>query len=214
MRDFFMNTFNSKKNKLFLMVALVAAMPLHGMESEVVEVVSTEQQSEQETANVWYENRSTQIAAAAVVCAVAAYAIAVRMNKLSSPVALLTALFAPKVVQAITKSPDKNVNVVDEKKKDLPVDESNADNKSDDKLLDQQPVIDGTQDGVKTADKPAEATDNSSLNKEPNGDTTFDVQENVALVLNQAKEFFNGAFARINMGKSVDTVSENALEIY
>ena len=100
-RGFSMNRMNRRTYALLLTVAVAATNAAYGMEVEMVETVSTEQQNEVAVCTAWYKTRQAKIAAAVATCALVGYAIAVRMDKVSSPAALLAGLFTKKSKQPI-----------------------------------------------------------------------------------------------------------------
>jgi hypothetical protein len=79
-----MNSFYKQMNTVLFCAAVATTASIHGMENEAV---SFEQQTEMVPA-IWYKKRSAQVAAIAMTTAVVAYAFAVRMDKVSSPVVL------------------------------------------------------------------------------------------------------------------------------
>lgn len=89
-----MNGLMRQMNALIMCAMVVTVVPAYSMENEV-EVV------EQETTVRLYQQRSVQIAAAAIATAAAVYGFAVYNGKVASPAALYTGLFCTQIVQAI-----------------------------------------------------------------------------------------------------------------
>jgi hypothetical protein len=105
----------SKQYSAALFAVMVAFAPaIYAMDSQAEVVIEQESTSPESVA--WYKKESTQkIASGLVVAAVVGYAIAVRMNKVSSPFALVSALFCSQVVKSNVT--DKAVNESQENKK-------------------------------------------------------------------------------------------------
>ncbi len=83
MKVFFMKRINQIYS---LLLAAIIAVPAYAMDNQSEAAV-------QQESVVWYKKESTQkIASAVIIAAVVAYAIAVRMGKISSPFALCAAL--------------------------------------------------------------------------------------------------------------------------
>ena len=105
-----MNRVNRQMYALLLTVTVAATIPVYATEREIVDIIYPEQKSTVVVENTpWYRKRSTHIAAA-VTCAAATYAIAVRMNKIASPFVLLAALYESAVVSKNTNTPVDNSN--------------------------------------------------------------------------------------------------------
>jgi hypothetical protein len=94
-----MNSFYRQVYSLVLCAAVATVAPMYGMETEVIDQSSV----------VWYKKSSVKIAAVAMTTAVAAYALAVYMDKVSSPVVLAGMLCACVAKDVVTQS-EQNKN--------------------------------------------------------------------------------------------------------
>jgi hypothetical protein len=117
-----MNSFYKQMNAVLFCAAVATIAPLHGMENETV---SPEQQTEMVPA-IWYKKRSVQVAAVAITTAVAAYALAVRMDKVSSP-AVLAGMICALVAKDAVKQSDTNVSVTDSQDANTHIGEQQSD---------------------------------------------------------------------------------------
>ena len=105
-----MKLFTNHVHALLLMAAVGLCVPAYAMESEVVDAYVLDEQFDQQNEEIAEEvvckkYSVKQVACAAVICAVAAYAVAIRMNKVASPFAFWTSLYGQKttsIVDSIT----------------------------------------------------------------------------------------------------------------
>lgn len=103
-----MNMVYKQMYALIFFVAVATTMPMRGMENDQVVTDASEQQIGDEllqgSSVVWYKKSSVQIAAVAMTTAAAIYALAVRMDKVSSPVAIAGMFFACAAKDVVTQS--------------------------------------------------------------------------------------------------------------
>jgi hypothetical protein len=96
-----MNKTNKQYLGVLFAVAVVLTAPVYAIDNQYDNVVEQEiETSETQEPVVWYKKESTQkIVSAAILAAITAYVIAVRMNKVSSPLALCAALCGSQVAK-------------------------------------------------------------------------------------------------------------------
>jgi hypothetical protein len=96
-----MNKINQQMYALLAVAIMSVVVPVQAMgnQDEIFVQQEIAMNSSQESPVVWYKKRSTKVAAVAVTTAAIAYAIAVRMGKVASPVTLFTALFCAQVAK-------------------------------------------------------------------------------------------------------------------
>ena len=99
-----MNSFYRQVYALVFCASVATVAPMHGMETEVID----------QSPVVWYKKSSVKIAAVAMTTAVAAYALAVHMDKVSSPAVLAGMLCACVAKDVVTQS-EQNKNEKQEK---------------------------------------------------------------------------------------------------
>lgn len=106
-----MNSFYRQVYSLVLCAAVGTVAPMYGMETEVIDQSSV----------VWYKKGSIKIAAVAMTTAVAAYALAVHMDKVSSPV-VLTGMLCACVAKDVVTETEHNNDEVKQEEVNVPVD--------------------------------------------------------------------------------------------
>jgi hypothetical protein len=113
MKVFFMNKTNKQYSAAMFAVMVAFAPAAYAIDNH--NELGIEQASTSPESVVWYKKESTQkIASGLVIAAVVGYVIAVRMNKVSSPFALVTALFCSQVAKGSVA--EKSVNETKENK--------------------------------------------------------------------------------------------------